>query len=108
MSLQGVPVRLREDRAISVEELAEDLRQFDEAILLLGDGAKLVYDSLSDRFDHLLLAPEHQRQQRAAGAALLGWQLYRQGRLSESAKEITPNYLRLSQAERERLARSGR
>ena len=49
------------------------------------------------------LLPEHQRQQRASGAALLGWRLYQKGLLSESAKEITPNYLRLSQAERERL-----
>ena len=108
LSLQNHPARLCEDRAISVEELAEDLKQYREPILLVGDGAKLVFERLSGQMEALLLAPEHQRQQRASGAALLGWRLYQQGALEQSAKEITPNYLRLSQAERERLARSGR
>ena len=105
MSLQGHPDRLCEDRAISVEELAGDLSQVREPVLLVGDGAKLVYDSLHQTLPNLQLSPEHQRQQRASGAALAGWKLFREGRLCESAKEITPNYLRLSQAERERLAR---
>ena len=42
----GRPVRIREDRAISIEELAEDLAAFSGPILLTGDGAALVYETL--------------------------------------------------------------
>ena len=97
------PIRLREDRAISVEELAADLRQLEGPVTLMGDGAALVYEALHGQFENLLLLPEQLRHQRASGVALCAWQLAQQGLLSPSAKEITPNYLRLSQAERERL-----
>lgn len=102
-----IPERLCEDRAISIEDLAKDLRQYDVPITLVGDGAKLVYDTLSGSLPNLMLAPEHIRQQRASGVALAGWHMMcRDGHLP-SAKDISPNYLRLSQAERERLAKQG-
>lgn len=97
----GAPVRLREDRAISLEELAADLSGLPGGILLVGDGALLTFDTLSERLPGLRLAPEHLRQQRASGVALAGWAAYLRGEAVSAAGPV-PNYLRLSQAERER------
>lgn len=52
----------------------------------------------------LLLAPEHRRQQRASGVALAAWAAMQRDEISD-ANSLQPNYLRLSQAERERLER---
>lgn len=94
--------RLCEDRAVSLEALEAELQRFDEPIRLVGDGALLTWNTLCDRLEHLILISEHLRQQRAAGVALAGWQAVLQGK-AESAALSVPNYLRLSQAERERL-----
>ncbi len=96
--------RKTEDRAISLEELSQDLSQLDGEIYLVGDGAELAYRTLKDKCPNLRLPPEHRRHQRAAGVALAAWQQYQQG-VSADAAALTPNYLRLSQAERERLAK---
>ena len=102
----GKPVRLREDRAISIEALAEDLRGFDAPIRLLGDGAALVYDTLNGsqtaRELSFELLPEHLRHQRASGVGLAAREAAQAG-LTQDPALILPNYLRLSQAERERL-----
>ncbi len=94
--------RLCEDRAVSLEALEAELQRFDEPIRLVGDGALLTWNTLCDRLEHLILISEHLRQQRAAGVALAGWQAVLQGKAKSAALSV-PNYLRLSQAERERL-----
>lgn len=98
----GRLTRLCEDRAISLEELDAELHQFAEPILLVGDGAALAASRLTAA--HLLLMPEHLRQQRASGVALAAMYAIEQGE-NGSGAELVPTYLRLSQAERERLAR---
>lgn len=104
-SLQNELTRLCEDRAIAIEDLAADLRRYDEPVTLVGDGAKLVYDALCGEFPNLRLAQEHRRHQRASGVALAAWELAQAGELT-SARDVSPNYLRLSQAERERLEKN--
>ena len=74
---------------------------------MVGDGAALCYNSLKDVIAGLRPAPEHLRQQRASGVALCAWALSRSGDPGDGAA-LTPNYLRLSQAERERLEREQR
>lgn len=101
---EGRVERLREDRAISLEELLTDLQTLNGPIWLIGDGAELTFRSLSGRLPTLRLSAEHLRQQRAAGVALAGWAAAQKG-LQTSAAAALPNYLRLSQAERERLAK---
>lgn len=103
----GTFSRLREDRAVSLEELADDLINQDGLVYLVGDGAKLCYSSLKERLPQLSLLPEHLRQQRAAGVALCAKSAMERGEAGDGAS-LTPNYLRLSQAERERLQRLGR
>ena len=94
--------RLVEDCAISLEELATELGQYPGTKYLVGDGAMLCANTLAERVPGLRLLPEHLRQQRASGVALVAQQMYLQGATADAA-ELKPNYLRLSQAERERL-----
>ncbi len=96
----GVFSRLVEDSAISIAELSEQLKDLKQTVYLVGDGAALCYRMLKDT-SGLVLLPEHLRMQRAAGSALVAWEQLQIGALTP-AKDITPNYLRLSQAERER------
>lgn len=98
-------VRLREDRAISLDDLCEDLQKIEKPIFLVGDGAELCYTTLLERLPLLTLLPEHLRQQRASGAALAAWEKIGRGERGD-AGSLTPNYLRLSQAERARLEKT--
>lgn len=96
--------RRTEDRAISLEDLAEDLKALSGPIYLVGDGAALCSRVLGETVDNLILPPEHRLHQRAAGVALAAEIMARSG-LTGDGSALEPNYLRLSQAERERLAR---
>lgn len=98
----GKLTRLSDDRAISIAELEESIKNVEEAVFLVGDGAELCYNSLQSRLPKLCLLPEHLRQQRASGVALAAQRMLAAGE-DCSAVSLTPNYLRLSQAERSRL-----
>ena len=99
----GSLTRLRADRAVSLEETAADLEELDGPMVIVGDGAKLCFDFLTSRGVPCDLAPGHLRLQSAVGVAMAAWRRWPEGCVS--AQELTPTYLRLSQAERERLAR---
>jgi len=94
--------RMVDDCAISFAELGEKLEYCKKPIFLVGDGAVLCYNTLSEQVAGLVLPPEHRRHQRAAGVALLAQEMLDAGIPGDGAS-LTPNYLRLSQAERERL-----
>lgn len=96
--------RLSEDRALSLDELGAELESYEGEKILVGDGALLCYNQLRDSVPNLILAPEHLRLQHAVGVALLAKRLMESG-VTGDAAALTPNYLRLSQAERERNAR---
>ena len=101
---QGVLTRKCEDRAISLEELAEELKKVEKTIFLVGDGSLLCYNTLKETVPNLVLPPENRMHQRATGVALAAQKLVDEG-VPGDAGALEPNYLRLSQAERERLAR---
>lgn len=94
--------RLTEDMAISVEELGTLLKKEENRKFLVGDGALLCYNNLQSEVPDLTLLPEHLRMQRASGIALVAWDRLSAGECPNGA-ELVPNYLRLSQAERERM-----
>ena len=100
----GSCTRLRGDRAISLQELGEDLQTLDGPVFLVGDGSVLCYNTLSEKVPDLVLPEEHRQHQRAAGVALAALKRIGAGD-SGDGMALVPNYLRLSQAERERLAR---
>ena len=97
----GVITRVSEDRAIALTDLKEDLEHIDGPIFLVGDGSSLPHKMLSNEIDSLILPPEHRMHQRAVGVALLAEKKQAAGE-SGDGNALTPNYLRLSQAERER------
>ena len=101
---EGKLQRLTEDRAISLKELAEEIKNLEKSVFLVGDGSTLCYNTLSTDVPGLILPPEHRLHQRAAGVALAAQQKIDAGETGDDAA-LTPNYLRLSQAERERLAK---
>ena len=101
-SLQaGKLTRLTDDRAIAIDALVPELSEGAGPIYLLGDGAKLVFDTLKEENLPLRLLPEHLRQQRASGVALTAMEKIAAGEPADAAA-LTPNYLRQAQAERTR------
>ena len=101
----GTLVRLREDRAVSLEDAARDLAGLEGPLVAAGDGAGLCLDFLTGRGIACAAAPGHLRLQSAVGVGMAAW---RSMDRAVSAQELAPVYLRLSQAERERLEREQR
>ena len=99
---QGKLERVKEDRAIALSDLAEELKALDGPIFLVGDGSVLTHKTLSNEIPALILPPEHRMHQRAVGVALLAEAKAQAGQSGDAAA-LQPNYLRLSQAERERM-----
>ena len=100
----GTVTRLCDDCAIGLEELAEGLRQRPEPKLVAGDGAALCAGYLNDAGIPCRMADSAHRMQSAVGVALCAEEMAARGE-TVTAQELEPVYLRLSQAERERLAR---
>ncbi len=92
--------RLTPDRAISLEELKKELENAEKPIFLVGDGSRLCYNTLDH--ESLVFPPAHLELQRASGVAMAA---AAQAGTTVSPEDLVPNYLRLSQAERERLSR---
>jgi len=99
---QGEIQRIAPDRAIALKDLGEELEKLEGPIFLVGDGAKLCYHTLAKTAANLVLPPEHRQHQRAIGVALLAAKKQAAGETGDG-NALTPNYLRLSQAERERM-----
>ena len=100
----GALTRLTPDRAISLEELFRDPALADPSQILVGDGAELCYNYGKPLGLPVRLAPPHLRFQRASGVAMAAAALAERGELVP-AGALRANYLRLSQAERERRER---
>ena len=100
----GVLERLSPDRAISLEELENEIKNHEERKILVGDGAQLCYNEWQERVKDLHLAPVHLRWQTAWGVARAAVELARADKLVPG-EQLAPVYHRLSQAERERLAK---
>ena len=100
----GRVTRLTEDCAISLEELASQLRDDPADKLVVGDGAALCAGYLNDAGIPCRMADESHRMQSAVGVALCAEEMAARGE-TVTAQALEPVYLRLSQAERERLAR---
>lgn len=93
--------------AIAVEELIEKLNQFGEKVIFLGDGVPVYKKQLEEGLTvEYAFAPAHVNRQSAAAVGALAMQYYAAGKI-ETAGEHQPDYLRLSQAERERAEKNG-
>ena len=99
----GHLTRLTPDRAISLAELAEELRPDARPKIAVGDGARLCADFLNQTGIPCQLAPPHLMMQNAMSVALEAEALALEGRLVD-AQALLPVYLRPPQAERLRKA----
>ncbi len=97
---------VEEQMAISVQELIEKLNAYGERVTFLGDGVP-VYKALLEQGlqVEVCYAPAHMNRQSAAAVGALGMKYFADGKV-ESAREHQPDYLRLSQAERERAEKN--
>ena len=102
---KGALTRVSEDRAIALADLKTELEHLDGPIYLVGDGAALTHRTLSDL--ELILPPEWKQHQRAVGVGLAALAAIARGETGDGAA-LTPNYLRLSQAERELLEKENK
>ena len=94
-----------EQDALDLNDLIDKLNAMGERVIFLGDGVpvheKLIAEKLTVPYD---IAPAHVNRQRAASVAALGAVYFAEGK-TETAEEHGPDYLRKSQAEREREER---
>ena len=91
--------------AVSIEELAERLNRYRRPVVFLGDGVPVYENVLAEKLTvPYFFAPAYMNRQRAAVVGTLAIQYYKSGKF-ETAEEHRPDYLRVSQAERERAQR---
>ena len=91
--------------AVSIEELAERLNRYRRPVVFLGDGVPVYENVLAEKLTvPYSFAPAYMNRQRAAVVGTLAIQYYKSGKF-ETAEEHRPDYLRVSQAERERAQR---
>ncbi|MDD3403659.1 MAG: tRNA (adenosine(37)-N6)-threonylcarbamoyltransferase complex dimerization subunit type 1 TsaB [Hespellia sp.] len=96
---------LEKQAAIPVAELVEHLNGWGRPVVFLGDGVPVYREDLEEELTvpHTY-APAHMNRQRAAAVGALGVRYFKLGK-TETAVEHEPDYLRVSQAERERAER---
>ena len=97
---EGKVVRVSEDRAIALSELAEEVKALNAPVFLVGDGAEITAKYFADNNIPHSVAPENLVWQSAWGVAMAAMD-----KEFVSSDKLLPVYLRLSQAERERLER---
>ncbi len=111
----GLLTRVLEPAALDIREIAEKLCEMKRDVIFLGDGVPVYQRTLEEvlltdlslhgnRYD---FAPAHLNKQRAGAVAALALQYLKEGK-TQTAAEHCPEYLRLSQAERERAEREGK
>ena len=96
-------VALEPQMAVGIEVIAEKLCKLGKDVIFLGDGVPVFRQVLTDELMKgvsFSFAPAHVNKQRAAAVAMLAVSYVRAGK-TETAAEHRPDYLRLSQAERE-------
>ena len=96
---------MREQCAVGIDEIIADINERGVPVVFLGDGVPVFTPYIEENIKvSYSFAPAHMNKQRAGAVAALGMEYFAKGRY-ESAEEHKPEYLRLSQAERERAAK---
>lgn len=98
-------VTVIDQEAVAITDLLAQLEQLGEEVTFLGDGVPVFSKKIQESFTlPYSFAPAHLNRQRAGAVASLGAVYMKEGKL-QSATEHAPDYLRVSQAERERAER---
>lgn len=95
----------KDQDAVPMEELLKDLNEQGKKVIFLGDGVPVFKEMIREKCEvPYSFAPAHLARQRAGAVAALAGIYYKAGKM-ETAMEHQPDYLRVSQAERERAER---
>lgn len=85
-----------------VEDTVKRVNSLNRPVIFLGDGVKVFKDKLKEQLTvPYTFASPGKCMQSAASVATLGMKLFREGKFVHASEHV-PDYLRLSQAERER------
>ncbi len=92
---------IREQCAVPLDDILEDINHRDTATVFLGDGIGVFKEQIEEKcaVPHLY-APASLCLQRASSVAVLAEQYFRKGKMTDAAG-FAPVYLRVSQAERQ-------
>ncbi len=92
--------------AVGIDEIIEKVNGLGRSVTFLGDGVSVFRGFIEENCKvPFSFAPAHMNKQRAGAIAALGEIYYKAGKI-QTAEEHKPDYLRLSQAERERMERN--
>ncbi len=98
---------VRAQCAMDMGELITCLNHMGETVIFLGDGVDVLRRQIEEQMKtEFRFAPASHNRQRAASVAALGMEYFRKG-IFEEAVDFVPDYLRKSQAEREREEQYG-
>ena len=93
--------------AVPIEEIAQQCNGYNREVVFLGDGVPVFAERLKELMTvPYSFAPAHKRMQSAAALGVYAGVLYEKGQYEDAAQH-QPDYLRLSQAERERMEKEG-
>ncbi|MDO4941313.1 MAG: tRNA (adenosine(37)-N6)-threonylcarbamoyltransferase complex dimerization subunit type 1 TsaB [Lachnospiraceae bacterium] len=93
---------IQEQCSKNIEEIIDEVNAFESPVIFLGDGVDVHRERILEKCSvPVSFAPAHLSRQRAGAVGSLAMEYYKQGKI-ESAAEHGPEYLKKSQAERER------
>ena len=99
---------VEDQMAVLVDEIIEKVNAYGEPVTYLGDGVEAFTEILLEKTTvPFSFAPMHCSKQRAGALAMRAVDLFTEGKY-ENADEHEPDYLRLSQAERELAEKQAR
>ena len=105
---EGVLQVVKEQTPIGINEIIQALNLLGQKVVFLGDGVPVYRDIIGNNMEVTYsFAPAHVNKQRAGAIGVRAFEYYQQGRYV-SAAEFEPEYLRLSQAERERMEKDNK
>ena len=94
---------VKDQTPVGIEEIIDALNVIGEPVIFLGDGVPVYKSIIQEKTEvPYLFAPAHLSRQRASAVGVRAFSYWKDGRF-EDAAAFEPEYLRLSQAERERL-----
>ena len=93
--------RLCDDKAVLIDELGEELKQYDKRIVFIGDGSVLCYDKLHEIIQDCDVADEKIRYVHGGSIGFVAENKIKNGEEPINSANLVPFYLRLPQAERE-------
>lgn len=104
---EGQSMKVVKDQiAVDVLEIVDALNRIGQDVIFLGDGVDVYKDAILSSIQvPCSFAPAHMNKQRAGALAVRAMEYMKNG-VMDAADSFEPEYLRMSQAERERKARS--